>query len=161
MIVHSLKSDGDGANEGGVVGHGKKYNKSFGKNLKTEDVHTVPETFFDCLEDGNSVESDSRKGITECTEIMTHKISKIYDAFNEQRKYQIYGSSLLLAYDADAIRCFRSGKIQSKEELSKFVNVKLIDFAHVFPSDGGRRDDNFCRGLANVLSLFQDFLQTK
>ena len=27
--------------------HGTKYNKSFGKNLKTEDVHTVPEIFFD------------------------------------------------------------------------------------------------------------------
>merc|ERR1719189_1499236 len=43
LIVHSLDSKGRKSPDGC---HGKKYNKSFGKNLKSEDVHTVPEIFF-------------------------------------------------------------------------------------------------------------------
>ena len=60
-----------------------------------------------------------------------------------------------MAYDADAVRRFRQGNI-NRTEMDKYVNVKVIDFAHVFPSHG-ERDDNFLRGLANVLTLFKDF----
>ena len=60
-----------------------------------------------------------------------------------------------MAYDADAIKRFKKGEM-GKKELEKYVNVKLIDFAHVFPSQG-ERDDNFLRGLDNLLSLFEDF----
>ena len=139
-----MKSEAD---ENGEGCHGKKYNKSFGKNLKTEDVHTVPEIFFDANESGGKV--------IECVEIMTRQIRTIYEAFESQKKYKIYGSSLLMAYDADAIRRLENGNID-RTELEKYVNVKLIDFAHVFSSDG-ERDDNFLRGLSNLLSLFEDF----
>ena len=128
--------------------HGKKYSKSFGKNLKTEDVQTVPEIFF------GTNESD-REEVAECVKIMTRQIRAIYEAFESQRKYIIYGSSLLMSYDADAILLLQAGKIE-KVELENYVNVKLIDFAHVFPAEG-KRDDNFLKGLSNLLSLFEDF----
>lgn len=144
LIVHSLKWEDDEIREGCL---GKKYNKSFGKNLKTEDVNTVPEIFFDA--------SESSHKIAECVEIMTKQIRTIYETFKSQTKYKIYGSSLLMAYDADAIKRFKKGEM-GKKELEKYVNVKLIDFAHVFPSQG-ERDDNFLRGLDNLLSLFEDF----
>ena len=144
LIVHSLKSE---AEESGIGCHGRKFNKSFGKHLKIEDAHTVPEIFFDVQESGSSV--------VDCVDILIRQIQTIYEAFEEQRKYKIYGSSLLMAYDADAVRRFRKGNID-RTEMEKFVNVKLIDFAHVFPSNG-ERDDNFLRGLDNILTLFQDF----
>ena len=61
----------------------------------------------------------------------------------------------LMAYDASAIKQYEDGKIDQKE-LENFVNVKLIDFAHVFPADG-EKDENFIKGLENLLSLFEDF----
>lgn len=103
--------------------------------------------FFDAKESGNKV--------VEIVEIMTRQIRAIYKAFESQRKYKIYGSSLLMAYDADAIKSLEDGKID-KIELENYVNVKLIDFAHVFPAEG-ERDTNFLRGLANLLSLFENF----
>ena len=112
-----------------------------------EDVNTVPEIFFDVKESGNKV--------AEIVEIMIKQIRAIYEAFESQRKYKIYGSSLLMAYDADAIKSLKDGKIE-KKELENYVNVKLIDFAHVFPAEG-ERDNNFLKGIANLLSLFEDF----
>jgi hypothetical protein len=60
-----------------------------------------------------------------------------------------------MAYDASAIKQYEDGEID-KKELENFVNVKLIDFAHVFPADG-EKDENFIKGLENLLSLFEDF----
>ena len=144
LIVHSLGSK-DGESLEGC--HGKKYTKSFGKNLKSEDVDTVPELFFGTTEPGSK--------IAVCVKIMAKQIRAIYEAFDSQRKYIIYGSSLLMSYDADAVKQFEDGDIDEKE-LEQFVNVKLIDFAHVFPAEGAR-DDNFLKGLANLLALFEDF----
>ena len=144
LIVHSLGSK-DGESLEGC--HGKKYTKSFGKNLKSEDVDTVPELFFGTTEPGSK--------IAVCVKIMAKQIRAIYEAFDSQRKYIIYGSSLLMSYDADAVKQFKDGDIDEKE-LEQFVNVKLIDFAHVFPAEGAR-DDNFLKGLSNLLALFEDF----
>ena len=60
-----------------------------------------------------------------------------------------------MAYDASAIKQYEDGKID-KKELENFVNVKLIDFAHVFPADG-EKDENFIKGLENLLFLFENF----
>ena len=144
LIVHSLGTK-DGESTEGYLG--KKYSKSFGKNLKTEDVHTVPEIFFD------TSEPDAK--IAVCVKIMAKQIRAIYEAFDSQRKYIIYGSSLLMSYDADAVKRFQDEDIDEKE-LEKYVNVKLIDFAHAFPAEGAK-DENFLRGLSNLLTLFEDF----
>ena len=144
LIVHSLGPT-EGEFSDGCLG--KKYSKSFGKNLKTEDVHTVPEIFF------GTTQPDSK--IAVCVRIMAKQIRAIYEAFDSQRKYIIYGSSLLMSYDADAVNRFKSGDIDEKE-LESLVNVKLIDFAHAFPAEGVK-DENFLNGLSNLLTLFEDF----
>ena len=81
-----------------------------------------------------------------------------------QRKYKIYASSLLLAYDAQAVQKFKANaknhdekKIDKKNELRKHVNIRLIDFAHVFNANGDK-DENFIFGLTNLLDLFQRYL---
>ena len=94
--------------------HGKKYNKSFGKNLKSEDVHTVPEIFF------GTREPDDK--IAVCVKIMAKQIRAIYEAFDSQRKYIIYGSSLLMSYDADAVNRFKLGDIDENALLNSLIN---------------------------------------
>jgi hypothetical protein len=79
------------------------------------------------------------------------------ETFEKQRKYKIYASSILITYDAKAVKKFLDGKLSSKK-LGKSVSVRLIDFAHVFPAHG-ERDDNFLFGLENVLELFKNCLK--
>ena len=139
MIVHAF--DPEAAVQ--VV----KYDKSFGKHLKTEEVDKVPEVFF-------ASDQGTPKALVQ---VVLSKIAAIKEVFEMQRQYKIYASSLLLAYDSDAVRKLKNGEI-SEEELEKFVNIRLIDFAHVFDANG-ERDDNFLFGLNNLLDLFNRFLQ--
>ena len=87
---------------------------------------------------------------------MVDKIQTIRDVFELQRRYKIYASSLLLAYDSEAVRNFKKGKI-TQPQLALSVNISLIDFAHVWDSNG-ERDDNFLRGLNNLLDLFSQLV---
>ena len=48
--------------------------------------------------------------------------------------------------------------IEAEEELKKFVNIRLTDFAHVFDANG-ERDDNFLNGLSNLLDLFRNYMK--
>jgi hypothetical protein len=70
MIVHSLSGSGE------VV----KYDKSFGKTLKSENIHLIPETFFDL----------KSRLVPELLEIVVDQMTKIFDMFNEQRKYKVF-----------------------------------------------------------------------
>ena len=125
----------------------QKFDKSFGKKLKTQDVQRVPELFF----------CHDQEPPSELVEIVVEKIKTIRDVFELQRRYKIYASSLLLAYDSEAVRNFRIGKI-TKPRLANSVNIRLIDFAHVWDSNG-ERDDNFLNGLNNLLELFTQYLK--
>ncbi len=87
------------------------------------------------------------------------QMSQIFDLFDDQRKYKFFASSLLLAYDAAAVKKFVEGVID-RNELGKWIIVRVIDFAHVFPANG-ERDDNFLSGLENLLTLFKACLNNK
>ena len=87
--------------------------------------------------------------------VLVKKLELMLQVFELQSEYHIYGSSLLLAYDADAVRRFRNGKLQA-DALEEFINVKLIDFANVYESNG-EKDDNFLSGFRNFLALLKGF----
>jgi len=123
----------------------KKFDKSFGKNLKTQDVDQVPKLFLN----GDENPPD------ELIRIFVEKISGIVQVFEMQRRYKIFASSLLLAYDAKAVRKFKNQEI-SEVELKKSVNIRLIDFAHVFDAQG-QEDDNFLFGIRNLQDLFHRY----
>ena len=123
----------------------QQFDKSFGKNLKTQEVHRVPELFF----------CHDQKPPIELVKIVVEKITTIRDVFELQRRYKIYASSLLLTYDSQAVRNFKKGKI-TQPQLAQSVNIRLIDFAHVFDANG-ERDDNFLHGLNNLLDLFSQY----
>ena len=146
MLVHAFEGQG-------LVPF-KKFDKSFGKNLKQDDAfQKVPETYF----------NHEQEPPKELIEIFVEKISEILEVFSNQRKYKIYASSLLLAYDAQAVQKFKSTaknddeNTDKKNELRKYVNIRLIDFAHVFNANGDK-DENFLFGLTNLLDLFQRYL---
>lgn len=137
IIVHPM---GDDTQE--MVRH----DRSFGTQLKTEDVIDAPKMFFDYQRVGV---------IPELVEVVLARMRTVLDVMARQRKYLIYGSSLLFAFDTKIVGEFREGKV-GKEALEKAVNVKMIDFAHVWPS-GGVQDTNFVNGLTNLIKVFEDY----
>jgi len=139
LIVHSLADDG-------AV---KKYDKNFGKNLKSGDVGFIPDTFFDL----------KNRFVPELIELIVDQMSNIYNVYNDQRKYKMFASSVLLAYDAAAVRKFLRNEID-RTELSRWIIVRVIDFAHVFDAKG-HRDDNFLTGLENLTTLFKSCLNNR
>ena len=139
MIVHALNEQGSAT----------KYDKNFGKNLKTENVLLIPATFFDV----------KNRFVTELIEIMVDQMSAMFETFDQQRSYKMYASSLLLAYDAAAVKKYVQGTID-RDELCKWIIVRVIDFAHVFDAEG-ERDDNFLVGFENLLNLFKACLNNQ
>jgi 1D-myo-inositol-tetrakisphosphate 5-kinase/inositol-polyphosphate multikinase len=139
LIVHSLSDDG-------IV---RKFDKNFGKNLKSEDVLSIPEVFFDL----------KNRFVPDLLELIIDQITNIYNVCNEQRKYKMFASSVLLAYDAAAVRKFVRNEID-RTELSRWTIVRIIDFAHVFDAKH-ERDDNFLTGLENLTTLFKSCLNNR
>lgn len=82
------------------------------------------------------------------------QLQQLEQWFQTQREFFFYSSSVLIIYEGDA---------ESAEQAK--VSIKLVDFAHTFPSDD-RKDTNFVGGinalidgLTNVLSLdYHDFM---
>ena len=147
MLVHAFdqpnNNNNSQKNPTSVV---KKYDKSFGKELKQDQTQQVAEIYF----------NHDQKPPVELIEIAVEKISAILKVFEDQRKYKFYASSLLMAYDAQAVKKFKA-KLISFEDLKMAVNVRVIDFAHVFEANG-ERDENFITGLTNFLDLFTCYL---
>ena len=125
----------------------RKFDKSFGNNLKTQDVGQVPQAFF-----------GSNTPPMTLVKIMVDKISAVKEVFEMQRRYKFYASSLLLAYDTDSVRKFIQG-INDEEELKKSVRICLIDFAHVYDANDDELDENVLNGLGNLLDLFKDYMK--
>ena len=120
----------------------KNYDTSFGKELKQDQTQQVAEIFF----------NHEQKPPVELIEIAVEKISVILKVFENQKKYKFYSSSLLMAYDAQAVMKFKA-KIINLDDLKNAVDVRVIDFAHVFEANN-ERDENFITGLTNFLELF-------
>ena len=139
LIVHSLADDG-------IV---TKYDKNFGKNLQSKDVAFIPSTIFDL----------KNRFVPELIELIVDQMSNIFNVYNDQRKYKMFASSVLIAYDASAVRKFVRNEID-RTELSRWTIVRVIDFAHVFDAKG-QRDDNFLTGLENLTTLFKSSLNNR
>lgn len=123
------------------------YDKTFGKNLETNQVLSIPKIFFDVERTGVQINPLIR--------IFIKELKDILKVFREQRIYKFYASSLLLVYDVAAVRRYLDDGNQ--ENLKRNIRVKLIDFAHVFPSNG-EIDKNFIFGLDNLIKVFEKIL---
>uniref|UniRef100_A0A0N5AD59 Kinase n=1 Tax=Syphacia muris TaxID=451379 RepID=A0A0N5AD59_9BILA len=80
---------------------------------------------------------------TVLTKHILSQLYKIQQWFHAQRVYHFYASSILIVYEA----CI---------QLEARPLVKLIDFSHVFPSNGDL-DENYIFGLDNVVRFIEQF----
>lgn len=139
IIIHRIK-------DGHAQAESIKYDRTFGTSLKTEDVLNIPKVYFDV---------DNTGLVPALVEVVIGQMKALLAVFERQRKYLIYASSILFAYDAQVVRQYLVD--QDRAKLARGVNLKLIDFAHVFPSNG-QPDDNFVSGLKNLIDVFESFL---
>ncbi|XP_022654228.1 uncharacterized protein LOC111247506 [Varroa destructor] len=72
-----------------------------------------------------------------CVPLIIDELQRIMDWFLIQKRFSFYSSSILFVYDAVELRC----------------SVKLIDFAHVFPTKTA--DGNYLFGLRNLIDAFR------
>jgi len=133
-----------------------RLDKEFGKALKSDQVRSIPAIFFDVERSGF---------LREVAQIVLEKVDVVLQAFQSQTRYKIYASSLLIAYDAQAVSDFRKGRISREQLADKYVDVKVIDFANVYVTseigtEEPETDENFVNGVKNIRQLFKDFLSS-
>lgn len=85
-------------------------------------------------------------GIKKLVQNFTDKLDHIRRYFQTQKDYHFYSSSVLLAYDADALT--------NDEDTYPLLRVSLIDFAHVTPANN-QIDFNYLQGITNLWTLFR------
>lgn len=141
----------------------KRYGKEYGKSL---DETTVIEAF--------------RLFLNADTKLYRPLISKILNNLQRiqnwaltQRKFCLYSSSVLLAYDAKRLKeficrhdeflkqltCDEMVSVQSTEDATDWIQVKMIDFAHQFPNDDEMPDTNYIHGIEHLVKIFENLLE--
>ena len=86
-----------------------------------------------------------------------NRLKKIQDWFSVQRSYHFYAASLLFVYEGD----LKTVQIQNEHpglSYESLVDVRMIDFTHVFPADG-HKDENFLIGVTKLLEQFEAALE--
>jgi 1D-myo-inositol-tetrakisphosphate 5-kinase/inositol-polyphosphate multikinase len=125
-----------------------KLDKEFGKHLNVDNIYQAFEEFF-----------NRKAGIHRTIAAkLVEKLIPLNKLFDAQRYYSFYSSSLLIVYDADRINKLSNGEVngthyQHPVNDDDWLRVKMIDFAHVFPSEG-KLDDNYIFGLDNLIRIF-------
>lgn len=146
----------------------KRYGKEYGKSL---DENTVIEAF--------------KLFLNADTKLYRPLISKILQSLQRiqnwalmQRKFNLYSSSVLIAYDAKRLKEFICGHDEFLEQLKTcdemvsvqsmgggggdsrpdWIQVKMIDFAHQFPNEDDMPDTNYIHGIGHLVKMFEDIL---
>lgn len=94
------------------------------------------------------------------------KLMKIREFFMIQTNFRFYASSLLVLYEGYCPAELGSqGSSDSEDDRSRLdhprVDVRMIDFAHVWAGDGTQLDDNYLFGLNNLILAFESLLLEK
>ncbi|CBY09140.1 unnamed protein product [Oikopleura dioica] len=87
----------------------------------------------------------------------------IRDFFAVQTNYRFYASSLLILYEGySPAELGSQGSSDSEDDRSRLheprVDVRMIDFAHVWNGDGVNLDENYLFGLNNLILAFESLL---
>lgn len=131
----------------GIISHSdngfKRFTKAFGKSLDKGSLSEILDNYL-------NVNEKYAVSLAECFLI---KLREVRDFFLTQKSFRIYGSSILFAYDYENLA---SNDWKSRNP----VRLSLIDFAHNFPGNG-EIDENYLNGLANLIKLFEKFVQDR
>ena len=110
-----------------------------------ENIDQVLEIFLDI-----STDKDLARQLAQ---LFIGELKKIEQLFLTQTTYNFYASSLLFVYDAEGAK---NNKSLGSEHLKEFLNVKMIDFAHVWPAEEGKIDQNYLKGVQSLIKLFSN-----
>jgi len=108
-----------------------RYNKSWGRAV-TDD--TFGESMLVFLRTSKTDQN------LQLIPLFLEKILPLYEWMQTQNELRFFSSSLLLVFDG-----------QNPDS----VRLKMIDFAHVFPTVNGVKDDGYVLGLSNLVKIFK------
>lgn len=139
-----------------------RHGRDYGKKLDVEGFRQTLATFFNI----NNCSS-------ECSQILLEEVLRqlrsILAWFKRQRLLHFFASSLLICYDYDQLlQCNNYSPMQLNGFHEKpfppttpdeWINVRCIDFAHVFASEDGEPDHNYMFGLQSLIDIVESMLQ--
>lgn len=152
----------------------KRYGKEYGKALDEKSVYEAFKIFLN---------ADTRLFRPLIAKILA-KLYEVQSWAHDQRQFHVYSSSILIVYDAKRLKellglktippinatgCLNPADSVGLEEmistdgcgydLDDWVQVKMIDFAHVFPAKDGEPDLNYIHGIDHLVAIFETLLQ--
>ncbi|KAH8352989.1 hypothetical protein KR084_007967 [Drosophila pseudotakahashii] len=141
-----------------VMRHGKDY----GKSLNVEGFKQTMALFFNA---NSSSDSKNRRAGTELllNEVL-RQLQEILSWFQRQRLLHFYASSLLICYDYSRLgnppmsQSLLNGHRIKEDDPATWVQVRMIDFAHVYPAEQAQPDENYMFGLRSLIEVVQSIL---
>jgi len=132
----------------------QRWTKSFGKNLATDCVGQILDNFLVDFKvcDRTSFRAKQAKQVAAS---FLKQLNVFLELFVEQKRYNLFASSLLFIYDG---QCLQDRSNEAQQQVDSRVRLKLIDFAHVYPALDHQPDTNFLFGLKNLIEIFQVYL---
>jgi len=143
------------------AGKVKRYGREYGKALDGDSVYGAFKLFLN---------ADTALCGPLVGKILGH-LKDIHHWAKGQRVFNIYSSSVLIVYDAKRLKELIEGRaiLNNPNDLqldefvtptagSNWVNVKMIDFAHIFPNEDGGPDANYIEGIENLVKVFERLL---
>lgn len=131
----------------------EKLDKQWGRGLCEDEILGGLDRFL------SGAGSPERKELVK-NKIVT-KLEKILEWFLSQDQFRFYASSILVLYEGLCPHDIGSqASSDSDEELRNevggpLVDLRMIDFAHVFQAEPGRLDSNYIYGLENLIHAFK------
>lgn len=138
----------------------KRYGREYGKSLDESSVYGAFKIFLNA----------DVKLFRPLVETI-HNILKDIQAWTQkQRIFKIYSSSVLIIYDAMKLKEHIENRtiptnnlhlgdfVSLEEQQTNWINVKMIDFAHIFPNEDGQADENYLAGIKSLTCIFEKLL---
>ncbi|XP_014097983.1 inositol polyphosphate multikinase [Bactrocera oleae] len=155
-----------------------RFSKEYGKNLDCDGFRATIALFI------NAQNGEVYRPLV--FEILK-ELYRIREWFKVQTVYNFYASSLLIVYDYELLEKFllqnnshqgngisqlTNGDIEDNRSVNlnapenteykasgaQWVKVKMIDFAHVFPTTNQSLDTNYIFGLENLIVVFEELM---
>jgi len=129
-----------------------KLDKTWGRSLNEENISDGLQLFLSGA--GSSQRSELIK-----KQILT-KLYAIQDLFMSQTRFRFYASSILILYDGISPEEIGSQGSSDSDDDPKhatlpLVDVRMIDFAHVFDGEPNCLDENYLFGINNLIATFE------